>query len=561
MNSKILIGSIAVVLIGIVVYVLSIGGSDYGYEYPNYTYDEINDDDLTYIEGFHAVYFPNANVIEPKDNPAVYVDFSDGITKYSLSNDNNKEVFKMFFKVFAVQGNAEYFELHSDKLIPYTGSSYMSHFSETGHKDENGKFLKGAPIDKAINAIVERDNVGVLITDGELYDQEAGEVSQNTWASKAFEKWMNKGNELAIVYTDFQELNNGDEFKKHMYVMFFIPSSENTILDSYLDELEDEGLEYKVERFSTNTSGLYTRKYPNSETPGSRRAIDSEALNTDLDGKNLFLAAENSAMEFIDFTALELSTKVDNEQSIIYFVRDAGNYNTGKPENYPLLEKLYFRFSSLPNYKLNNLKIVVHDVFDDFKSYKVNQIVRKTENLPNLEKSIDGQDSLNDNNYFVFKGMSTIDDKEPYDTAKVTVDQMKNDFLPMLKSEYKFKPSEFSTSSKGIQDFLFLDQSAGEISEVNDDGEYEIIIKFSDKLNESNSQLSSDRYNLLRVDVVIDDVDLKPINKEALTWKRIDDGKTDDALYRSLKNIMKKKKVKPHGVVYSYYLKFNAFNQ
>ena len=106
-----------------------------------------------------------------------------------------------------------------------------------------------------------------------------------------------------------------------------------------------------------------------------------------------------------------------------------------------------------------------------------------------------------------------------------------------------------------------LDQSAGEISEVNADGEYEIIVKFSDRLKESNSQLSSDRDNVVRVDVVIDDVDLKEINKEALTWTRIDDGKTDDALYRSLKNIMKKEEVRPKGVVYSYYLKFNPFNQ
>jgi hypothetical protein len=262
-------------------------------------------------------------------------------------------------------------------------------------------------------------------------------------------------------------------------------------------------------------------------------------------------------MEFIDFTALGLS--FDEGSGLIYFVRDAGNYDTGKPMSYPLLEKLYFKFSSLPNYKVNNLKIVVHDVFDDFKSYKVNQIVRN--NLPVIEKATDGTDSLNDDNYLVFQGMPTVDLEEPYDTSKVTVDKIENDFLPMLKSEYKFIPSEFSTSSKGIQDFLMLDQSAGEISEVNDAGEYEIIVKFSELLTESNSQLSSERYNVVRVDVVIDDVDLKDINKEALTWRRIDDGKTDDALYRSLKNIMKKKDVKPQGVVYSYYLKFTAFNQ
>ena len=107
-------------LILVVLFLPQCGGSESS-EFEDFSSEDINDDDLTYIEGFHAAYFPTANVDEPKDNPAVYVDFSDGITKYSLSNDNNKEVFKMLFKVFAVQENAEYFELHSDQLIPYTG--------------------------------------------------------------------------------------------------------------------------------------------------------------------------------------------------------------------------------------------------------------------------------------------------------------------------------------------------------------------------------------------------------------------------------------------------------
>jgi len=50
------------------------------------------------------------------------------------------------------------------------------------------------------------------------------------------------------------------------------------------------------------------------------------------------------------------------------------------------------------------------------------------------------------------------------------------------------------------------------------------------------------------------------INKEALTWNKIDGSGTDDALYRSLKNIMKKENVKPNGVVYSYYVKLGKFN-
>ena len=536
-------------------------GPDIESPFSDFSLEEINNDDLSYIEDFHLVYFPSVNLGKPKNNPAIYVDFSDGITRYSLNNENNKEVFKTLFRTSANFPNTEYFELHSDSIIPYTGSSNISHFSESGHKDENGEFLMGAPIDKAINYIVERDNVGVLITDGELYDQETRTVSSEMWASKAFEKWMNKGNELVIVYTDFKETNDGKTYDKHMYVMFFIPTSDDsensTFLDSYLKDLKSNSHRFKLLRFSTNTNGLDSTFYPNSETPGSSKAIEYEALNVDVSGKKMFLAPQNSAMEFVDFTGLDLS--FDEESGLIYFVRDLGDENTGKTKSYPLLEKLYFKFSSLENYKVKNLKIVIHDVFEDFKSFKVNKIAKK--NLPVIEKSIDGKDSLNDDNYLVFQGMPTIDNKEPYDTSKVTLDKIENGFLPMLKKEFEFQQSKFSTNSQGIQDFLMLDQSAGKISEINEDA-YENIIKFSNKLNESNSQLSSDRYNLLRVDVVIDEVEIKKIDKEALTWTRINDGKIDLALYNSLKNIMDKKNVKPQDrVIYSYYLKFNAFNK
>ena len=183
------------------------------------------------------------------------------------------------------------------------------------------------------------------------------------------------------------------------------------------------------------------------------------------------------------------------------------------------------------------------------------------ENLPVLEKAIDGTDSLNDANYLVFNGMPTVDSEEPYDTSNVTVDGIADRFSPILKDIFKFNMTDFKTSDKGVMDFIYLDQSAGKVSEINTDGKYEIILKLSDKLNADNSFVNTSKENLFRIDIVLENVEPTPIDKEALTWKRIDDGEVDDALYRSLKNIMKKEDVKPHGVVYSYYVKLAPFNQ
>jgi hypothetical protein len=521
-------------------------GSDGGGDYPSFNSDELAEDSV--IEAYHHEYFHSKSVEESKDNPAIYVDFSDGITQQALKDKNNLGVFKMLIKGLSTEENTEYYELSSDSMIRYEGSENLSYFTKHGHTDQ-GAFKIGAPIDQAINTIVERDNVGMLITDGELYNKEEQKVSSEAWASKALEKWLNKGHELVIVYTDFVEKHNGIGHDKHMYVMFFIPNNKTLILDNYISDLEEEGLEYKKLSFSTNTKDLFSRDYPNAQLPGAPTYLEyfGEPM--------AYLSSENSAMEFIDMTNASFNCY---EDGLVHYLRDLGNPNTGKPQNYPLFDKLYFEFSSLPNYEVNSVKIVVHDVYEDLENYKRNVLARN--NPPVLEKDSKGEDSLADGNHLVFNGMSWVDGEEPYDTSKVTVNDKTDGFISILKDEFKYTKTKFSTSDKGIQDFLIIDQIAGETSEINQDGKYEIIIKLDSRLNEDNAFLNTSRQNLFRIDVILDDVNTKEISKEALTWKRIDDGEQDDALYRSLKNIMKKENVKPNGVVYSYYVKLGKFN-
>ena len=128
--------------------------------------------------------------------------------------------------------------------------------------------------------------------------------------------------------------------------------------------------------------------------------------------------------------------------------------------------------------------------------------------------------------------------------------------------DFKFNKKVFDYSDKGISDFLELDQSAGKVSEINEDGEYEVVIKFSKKLNENNPNLNTLRNNLFRIDIVMEDVSLKELDKEALTWQIMignRKGKKDVTLYSSLKSIMNTDGVKPSGVIYSFFLKTGPF--
>jgi len=520
---------------------------------PNYLSDEINE--VLFIEDYYQKHFPVNTTNNSNDNVNIFIDLSSGITKSSFSTENNKDLVRNLLGQMSILNNVNYYELSHDSILEYTGNSQTNYFTNSAFRNERNKYkdLGGAPIDNALKKIVDNDNVGILVTDGELINRSTGEVSEEYWASESFSKWLNKGHEIVFVYSDFEDKTNkeGIAYKKHMYLMFFIPNNDKEILNNYLESIDN--LNFDTLNFSTNISNLYRRDYQNDALPGMSKYIQY------FESPSSYKKSEIYPFEFIDITDAEFS--LSSESGLVYFLRDLGDENTGDPKNYPFLEKLYFNFSSLPNYKVENLKIVVHDVYDDFKNYKRNLLAKK--NPPEVEKSlVDGKDSLNEGNYLVFKGMPTVDFEEPYDTSKVTVQDTGNNYVSILKPDFKFNKEEFNYFDKGISDFLMLEQSAGKVSEINENGEYEVVIKFSNKLNINNPSLNTSRNNLFRIDIVLDEVSLKELNEDALTWQIMVGnmkGKTDETIYQSLKSIMNTDVVKPSGVIYSFFLKTGPF--
>jgi hypothetical protein len=443
--------------------------------------------------------------------------------------------------------------LSNDSLIPYSKSDKFAYFTGKGHVDTEGNYKIGAPIDDAINQIVKRDNVSVLITDGELYDRGKGEIVTGPWASTAFASWFSKGHELFIIYTDFDDTTNktGRSFRKHMYIMFFVPNGLVDIRDKVVARLDEAGLTYQKLSYSTTLGNMYERDYPNSSLPGAEKYIE---FFSELDN---YYRSDAMAFEFLDMTSSGFNF---TDEGLIYYLRDAGNGN-GVKTNFPLLDHLKFDFKSkLPNYQDLKLKLVVHDVYEDFYQWKKNRLARQ--NPPVVTKSISGGDTLDPKtNHLIFDCVSAIDGVEPYDMKKRNLPDTVNSFASLLKSGFRYSQGSFNTQDNGVRDFLDLDTEAG-WNNVANEGLYEVVISFSSKLNEANPYLNTTGQNLFRIDVVLDDASLnqEELNKEALTWVQMtNEGKVDQALYMSLKNVLEKNK--PSGVLYSYYLKLGAFNQ
>jgi len=554
-NTYLSIGSVTLIIALVLVYVTGCEGDIGSDDCPSLSTEDIIEKEV--IEAYHASFFPSAASIDSKDKPAVYVDFSNGITEACLSksNVNNRSVYEKFFKAISTD-EIDYFELSNVNILPYEGpdADIYGYFTYKGHKTSDGKFKVGAPIDKAINELVERDNLSVLISDGELYSNETKDIATNPWASSALAKWFKKGHELFIVYTDFDDTTNklGKSFRKHMYIMFFIPNGRGELRDKVIDRLKEDNLAFESLSYSTKTKDMYVRQYPDASLPGAEKYIE---YFTAMDA---YKKSDVQAFEFLDMRSSGFNF---TDEGLIYYLRDAGDDN-GKKKNYPLMDHLKFDFKNkLGNYTDLKLKLVVHDVYDDFEQWKKNRLARQ--NPPVIRKSISGADTLEpETNHLIFNCVSTVNDIAPYDIDKKNVKDTVDSFASILIPEFKYNQRAFSMSDKGILDFLELDTDAGWNNEQNE-GLYEVLVSFSPKLNDANPNLKQTRENLFRVDIVLEDAALNQntLNKEALTWLRMDDKGLDEALYISLKNVLEDKNNKPSGVVYSYYIKLGPFNQ
>jgi hypothetical protein len=527
------------------------GGSDCGIE--EFTEISVTNNDFSQIIDAYNNSFHTQEILDNKSSKTnVYVDLSDGITKYALSDQNNKELFTQFFYNVQNEDNLSYYELSDDQITKYNGNQALSYFIKDGHKDLTGKLKVGAPLDKAFNTISSGEDLGIVVTDGELYDSASQQVSMNPWASDAFKSWFGKNGSLEIISTNFSETNSGKTYIKHMYLLIFMPSNyDGSVVELMKADFDSQGINYKSNSYSTNVSGLYDRdSYPDSQTPGTLQLNENGIIpDAYLDGNEF---------EYIDFTENAIGDWddwFDSGQGIVAYTRDGQDPNTGKSKNFPLFEKLFIDLNKIDSYKVKNVKINVSNVTDNFNTFKKNFYA--TKNKPVIYQTTQNKDSLDLNNFLVFDECFnvSIDGEYAYDTNQKLISDTKQGYSKMLKSDFIFKSAEIDNE---INDFIVLDNEEGMNNYYNGQ-KYEVVLKFDKKFDYDTRGFNDDTNNLVKIDVYVDDKDfeLKPIDRTNLTWDKIDDSGMDQTLYLSLRNTLINNK--PKSVLYTYYVNFGPF--
>lgn len=182
-------------------------------------YKPLNEIDK-YIQGYYNASLGEA--ANPKSgNPAVYVDFSDGLSKAYTSNPDNNTIVKAICDKLS-SPTIEWYAMESSKNIRLQENSSQVYNKVTKPQSYTKTM---APIEEALKQITRSNNDALLITDFEEYKQNANgkyEEETRSYSQNYFTEWIKNGNSITFFYTNpYTETSKNNKTQKHLYFTVF----------------------------------------------------------------------------------------------------------------------------------------------------------------------------------------------------------------------------------------------------------------------------------------------------------------------------------------------------
>jgi hypothetical protein len=470
------------------------------------------------IREYHQLLSGTSHAGEETRNVDFYLDFTVGLN-VAFRDANSRNFFDAVINSMKIS-SIDFYKLANDSIALFENTSKESLF--TLLKDPNNYLKADAPIDKALDMIVRNNTFSILVTDGELWKKNEEEnASSNPWARKTFADWLDKGNRIDFYITDHLDAGK----TKHLYYMIFIPkvsSSEKLPSDdiSYFLKTDINAKTLVFDNFSfRNDFYKLKQDYASIQSSGA-----AEELATD---KQSYINDFNNAYEYMDW-ALDW-------KSIIKYIRNAKDESTGNlvPGGKDLIGKIYLDAKNSELYHLESIGLKVYDLFDDYSQFEFCKQCQAKPPVFKLDTKGNKELDLNNNSMPIIleRGLESCYDENGN-----------------LLSERKYNGPKLKT----IEELFVLDQKLFNYS-FGKDTVGEIDIKIHPNFN--GTQLSADRENFVRIDVIMTkctpNTDNPKLKKFMWEGKRIPFNK---GLYESI--ILAMKDANPEGkVIYSYYIK------
>lgn len=480
---------------------------------------------LTEIDKHIAGYYDASlgQAANPKSgNPAVYVDFSDGIIQAYTENKDNSEIIKAIGQKM-VNPNIEWYSLGATKInkLEYNSNELFNKVTDASqYKDIM------APIQEALKKITASNNDALLITDFEEYTSDGKEQFEN-YPKEYFKTWLKNGNSITFFYTDYHEKNAKakNETDKHLYFTVFThgKATENSLVSQVKDAIKGRGFNLKTFELN-NDPFTVSNEYGGKDNTGIANQTFAKWVNFNRNG----FADSKMAYEVIGVNKPWGEDLEKYVQNII------------QKENGLFMNKLYLNALEQSCFKLGKLAVKVYDVTDDYEKFA--QCSEAKNHTPILTKN-DKKDDV-------------WDDKSKKD-ARVKECYLAN--KTELKPEWIYKPADLSANE--WPEIFSYDVEIFNRHLINSQEKIELKTVFHPNYKIKNIKKES---SLIRIDFVIDESTSNETNLSndfkwlSLTKKDV----SQTALFDAIRNTLQEPSLNPKGkILYSYYIKFANQNK
>ncbi|WP_158797878.1 hypothetical protein [Pedobacter sp. L105] len=459
------------------------------------------------IEAYNAIIAPN-NANSKSGNPALYIDFSSGINK-AFADPRIKSMMTDCFNTVLAQ-KFDVYKLGSNKITPLN----VNNTTELGQQVSNASEYADiwAPIQSAVEKIVDGHNDALLITDFEEWQQNS-EVINTAFLKIPFSKWLSKGNTIHFFIADYKE----GKVDKHIYFTVF--NCGRPIESSMISKLESK-LGPLTIRFdlSTQSYKLYTG-YASEKSGGifyDASGTSDKAKNV-LDLKDSYVNGLKNGNPF-EFYPLGVDWKTIDQLHTTY--SSQGQFND-------FFRKLYIDLSNDDSYIFGDFIVKVSDVTSDFDKFSKSEEAKKHQ--PKLTKGNNGEAKL---------AVGQID--------PIALSCYQNN--GKLKDEWIYKPE----AGVSLNEVFILNKSLFTNTKASENKKVEFGVAFDPKFNLKNIKNPE---GLVKVDILLNTAKPNLTNAKLSKFQWINSENIPNiALSESIKNTLQE--LKPaNKVIYSYYIK------
>lgn len=452
----------------------------------------------------------NPNLANDKTgNPGLYIDFSSGVNQAFKKSDIREKIIGC------------YNTLITDKPDVYgLGSNQVAIIKDVnptalGQMIDNPTTYKDifAPIQKAVEQIVDKNNDALLITDFEEW-QNNTEITSTAFLAPSFSKWLSKGNSIRFYIADYSENN----ISKHIYFTIFSCGNAND--NSMLTKLRGS-LSSLTSYDLSNKQYVLTTKYATAKSGGifTDETGKSDKAKNILDLKDSYVDGTKNGNAF-EFYPLGVDWKTI-----------AGLKDSYKDQFKNFFRKLFIDLSDENAYTYGDFDVKVNDVSDDFTYFSK---CREAENhKPKLAKG-----KNNGENKFA-------DDE----TDEIALGCYNSDGT--LLDEWKYKPKE----SSSLPEVFTLNKDLFIHTKADDNKNAEFAVAFHPNFNLKNIPNADNC--LIRVDIILNTATPNITNPVLDNFKWTNSKKIENkALRESILATLQEPSVKPNNkIIYSYYVK------